>query len=169
MKKVILVAILVAMLLAGIVLVASAKGLIKVTGSMNYPYGDGWGWAQMNIKLDPATGEAVGFGQYRSYSNPDNPKEFGGWRGKAVCGEYGEYNGDPAVVAVLQLEETTNFVVGQYIKFVMTDGGPDASDDMVGLIAFPPVDEHPGCDFEDPMPFEWAVWYGVNGNVMIHD
>ena len=170
MKKVILVAILVAVLLAGIVLVANAKGLVKVTGSMNYPYGPGWGWVQLNVKIDPSTHAVEGFIKYRSYDNEGMPPEFGGWYGIPICGDYKiTDNGDPAVSLVVQLSESTYWPNDYFVKFVVVDGGQNASQDWVGLVVFPPEPSQPGCDYEEPLDIEGFSWYGVNGNVMIHD
>lgn len=167
MKKLFLVLTLV-ILLIGSVVVAKAANQTRITGGMNYPYADGgWAWAEMNITIDPLTGEANGFGDYRSYS-VDKPKDWGGWYGNAICGAVGEYEGMPAAVVVLQLEETTDFTVGQYIKFLIADGGQPATEDFVGLIVFPPADIQPNCDFEMPLPYEGFTWYGVGGNITIH-
>lgn len=170
MKKMILVLVLVLVLLLGTILVANAKGLIKVTGGMHYPYGAGRGQVELNIRIDPATYEMTGFVKYRSYDNEGNPKEFGGWNGLPICGDYKlTEDGKPAVSIVLQLKDSTYWPNDYYVKFNVIDGGQNSQQDLAGLVVFPPVDNQPSCEFEDALDIPGFTWFGVGGNVMIHD
>ncbi|MEJ2759745.1 MAG: hypothetical protein P8046_14800, partial [Anaerolineales bacterium] len=114
----------------------------------------------------PVTGITDGFINYRSYSE-EKPKNLGGWKGTPICGEYSTYNGFPAVVLVVQLDEADVWTAGDYVKFMMVDGGQNATEDLLGLIVFPPIPEPPNCDFELPPDIPGFSWYGVNGNLTI--
>ena len=170
-KKILLVILLLLVFLVASYVSVGAKTGTRVTGAMNYPdpWSSGWGWGELNIIIDPdgnLDANAAGFAKFRSYT-VDDPKDWGGWYGSAVCGDLGEYDGNPAVVVVVEIEETTGanvFGVGQFMKFIIVDGGQNASEDMIGMITAPLVDDQPNCEFELP----WFIWNAVGGNVTIH-
>lgn len=167
LKRVLLVTALVAILLVGSVIVADAAKMRRITGAMNYEYDyAGWAWVELNVTFDPATGEANGFTHYKSYTI-EKPKDWGGWDGEAVCAALTEFNGAPAVIMVVEIVAVRGedpLAVGQFVKFITSDGGPHASNDQVGLMIFPPVEDEPDCSYIEP----FYSWYGVNGNVTIH-
>jgi len=168
-KKILLVILLLVVFLVASYASVGAKTGIRVTGSMNYPdpWSSGWGWGQLNFIIDPDTGDAAGFAKFTMYT-VDKPKDFS-WYGSAVCGDFtADYDGNPAVVIVIKLEEAseaTGFTVGHYLKFLIVDGGQNASKDILGLIfPFPSLSE-PSCIFESP----GFNIMGVGGNITIHD
>ena len=167
LRRVLLVTVLVVILLIGSVAAVNAAKMRRVTGAMNYNYdAAGWAWFELNVAFDPATQEASGWTHYKSYTT-EKPKDWGGWRSEPVCAALTEYEGDPAVIMVVEIVEViddSSLTVGEYVKFLVSDGGPHASNDLAGLMIFPPVADEPDCSFQDIF---WS-WYGVNGNVTIH-
>lgn len=163
MKKLLLILTLVLVLLVGSVIAARAASPTRIAGSMNYPYYDGWAWATMNVAVDPDTGEASGFIHYKSYPT-EKIEEWYGWTGEPVCGSFVEYEGMPAAVLVIKIVEAPDMESGTFLKILVADGGQNASEDLIGLIIFPPQESDPGCGFVEP----YYEWFGVNGNITIH-
>ena len=169
-KKILLVILLLLVFLVASYASVGAKTGTRVTGSMNYPMGSsGWGWGQLNFIIDPS-GSASGFAKFSGYATVDqHPKDFR-WYGSAVCGDVDndyEGSGFPAVVVVIQLEEATEatpFAEGDYLKFLIVDGGQNASKDILGIILPFPSLSMPSCSFESSV----GDTMGVGGNVKIH-
>ena len=172
-KKILLVVLLLLIFLVASYASVGAKTGTRVTGSMNYPdpfsleLDPPRGWGQINFIIDSEgnpEGNATGFAKFTGYTTVDKqPKDFS-WYGSAVCGEIVDYGRNPAVVVVVQIKEATHLPLNQYLKFIIVDGGQNASEDMLGLIgAFPSLNK-PSCSFEGP----WMSWYAVGGNVTIH-
>ena len=162
-KKIVLTILLLLVFLVASYASVGAKTGTRVTGSMNYPMDpSGWGWGQLNFIIDPDTGNADGFAKFAGYF-VDKPKDFS-WYASAVCGDIGFIDGNPAVVVVFQLEEATDFTVGHYMKFLIVDGGQNASKDMMGLIWPFPSAEPFSCSFEST----FMDTMGVGGNITIH-
>ncbi len=171
LRKWVVIFIVVAILLVGTVMAANAAAKLRVTGGINYPYPPdtqaGWAWAEMNVAID-ADGSADGMLRYKSYT-VEKPKDWGGWIGEPICGAFGEYLGLPTVSIVFEVIDTVDAPswVGKYAKASITDGGPKAEDDLVGLVVWGldgPVATMPTCEFEAP----FFAWPGVNGNMTIH-
>lgn len=174
-QKLFLVLVLVVILLLGTVVAASAANKIIVTGAVNNTYfGMGWEWSYGPTFIDPVTHVADGKSTYRVYMyDENNQKYWMSWVGEAVCGELGEFNGMPTVAVVTKIVAQKNIDpswIGKYLKTTISDGGQNASEDMIGIVVWDfennyPVDYQPSCDFEEPL-----VWYySQNGNFTIHD
>ena len=173
-RKLFLVLVLVAILLLGTGLVANAANKIRVNGGVNNTlFGIGWEWIRVNLTIDPVTHEAIGETNYMFYED-EYGKEFKfSWRGEAVCAAMGEFEGLPTIAVVTKIVEQRNIDpswVGKYVKTTISDGGPKASEDIIGIVEFDydngsPVFEQPSCDFEEP--FLW--YFSQNGNLTIHD
>jgi len=176
-KKIILVIMLLLVFLVASYASVGAKTGIRVTGSMNYqdPFSleddPPRAWGQLNFIIDPdgnPESNAAGFAKFAGYATVDQqPKDFR-WYGSAVCGEINnDYGGYPAVVVVIQIEEATeatNMPLKSYLKFLIVDGGQNASKDTLGLI-FPFMSvSKPSCSF-GPSFFDII---GTGGNVTIH-
>ena len=176
-RKMFLVLAIIVALLLGSVLVASASDLIRITGGANNTYfGMGWEWMGWEVTLDPAAppdDNADGKVRYRVYVHDGNPRFWESWVGEPVCGALGEFNGAVTVAMVIRVTEVKNidpYWEGKYMKVTVTDGGQNASKDIIGIAAFDydnmvPLVDQPECDFEEPV-----IWYpSLNGNLMIHD
>jgi hypothetical protein len=176
-KKTVLVILLLVVFLVESYASVGAKTVIRVTGSMNYqdPFSleddPPRAWGQLNFIIDPdgnPQNNATGFAKFAGYATVDQqPKDFR-WYGSAVCGDFtADYDGNPAVVIVIQIEEATeatNMPLKSYLKFLIVDGGQNVSKDTLGLI-FPFVSvSKPSCSFE---PSDFNIM-GVGGNVKIH-
>lgn len=180
-RKLFLMLVLVAMLLLGTVLVANAADKIRLTGGINNSFfGMGWEWMDLNVTLDPAapaTDNTDGKVQYRVYAYADgNQKYWESWVGEPVCGALGELNGAPTIALVVKITEVKNIDptnwVGRYMKVTLSDGGQNATEDIIGIVVFDyvnmsPVIDQPSCEFEVPEP--WFSYPSQNGNLMIHD
>jgi hypothetical protein len=176
-RKLFLILGLVVILLLGTVLVANAANKIIVTGAVNNSYfGMGWEWSYGPTFIDPVTQEAVGKSTYRVYLyDESNKKYWMSWVGESVCGALGEFDGKPTVAVVTQIVSQKNIDpswVGKYLKTTISDGGENASQDIIGVVVWDleengPVDYMPSCDFEKPMEDFW--YYSQNGNFTIHD
>ena len=172
-RKLFLVLVLVVVLLLGTVLTASADDKIRVTGGVNNTFfGVGWEWMNVNFSLDPITYDASGTVRYMVYEDEHGKELKFSWRGEIVCAALGEFNGVPTVSLVIRIVEQRNIDpgwVGKYAKTTISDGGQNASEDMVGIVVwdFPnnsPVDYQPSCGFDEP-----RIWYfSQNGNFTIH-
>jgi hypothetical protein len=161
-KRIIIVISLVAVLVLGTVFVAQAGADRKIQGMMKAEYYGGYNWMVLNVHVSPS-GEVTGdMAHYRSYR--ETPNEWNYWRSETLCVTFGEYDGKPAAVSVGRFVESTNWPVGYYSKGIFVDGGPNAKNDLVGLIVWPPVPDPPNCDFEEP----FYAWPGVAGNITIH-
>ena len=173
-RKLFLVLVLVVILLIGTVLVASATNKIRLTGGINNTFfGFGWEWMVANVSIDPVTSEAEGMTNYKVYVGDENPKYWESWTGEPVCGALGDIEGIPTIALVIKIEEQKNIDpdwVGKFLKITLSDGGQNASEDMVGIVVWDfvensPVPEKPSCDFEEPV----IAYPSQNGNLSIHD
>jgi len=173
-QKLFLVLIMVVIFLLGTVLAASAANKIRLTGGANNTYfGLGWEWIDLNISLDPDTGDAEGKARYRVYEYADDPKVFYSWVAEPICGAMGVYDGVPTMAFVIKIVEQKNIDpawVGKYAKMSISDGGQNASQDILGIVVWDlinntPVSEQPSCDFAVPL----IAYPSQNGNLTIHD
>jgi hypothetical protein len=161
-KKLIFVMSLAAILLIASVLVVNAAEIRGVSGSVSYPYGDGVARFELSAHQS-ATGDVSGMFRYKSITSTSN-----GWfrqDATVICLAFDEYEGSPAVTIVAQLDhvdEGGDGAPGQYLKFWVVDTGP--SNDLAGLVIWPPVDDQPDCDYE--LPF--YLWPAEHGNLVIH-
>ena len=173
-QKLFLATILVLILLLGTALVASAADNIRVTGGVNNSlFGVGWEWIRVNLTIDPVTHEAIGETIYMFYEDEYGKEVKFSWRGEAVCAAMGEFEGLPTVAVVTKVVEQRGIDpswVGKYVKTTISDGGQNASEDIIGIVEFDydngsPVTDQPSCEFEEPF-----IWYpSQNGNLTIHD
>ena len=173
-RKLFPVLVLVVVLLLGTVLTASADNKIRVTGGANNTlFGFGWEWINVNFSLDPMTYDASGTIRYMAYEDEYGKEIKLSWDGEVICAALGEFNGLPTVAIVTKIVDERNIYpdwVGKYMKTTVSDGGQNASEDMVGITVWDfennsPVDYQPSCGFEEPL-----IWYfSQNGNFTIHD
>ena len=171
-RKLVLVLVLVVILLMGTVLVASATTNVRLTGGANNSFfGIGWEWIVANVSLDPVTHETKGIVRYRVKSYDLDYSES--WIGEPVCGAMGEFGGVPTMALVIKIVEVKNIDpewVGKFLKITVSDGGQNASKDILGIVVWDffansPVPEQPSCNFEEPL----VDYPSLNGNLMIHD
>lgn len=161
-KRLMFLVSLVVILVLGTAVIANAGSASKITGSMKAEYGTGFNWLQINIHVSPE-GNASGFAKYKSWT--ETPNEQGYWRGEPICVSFGEYEGMPAATAVQVFTADSDGVdVGKYAKGFFADGGPNARNDLIGLVVWPAVDIPPDCEFEEP----FYAWSGLGGNITIH-
>lgn len=179
-RNLFLAIVLTAILLLGTVLVASAADKILLTGGINNTYfGFGWEWMNFNVSIDPAappTDNTDGKVHYRVYIDDGSPKEWENWIGEPICGAFGYLNDVPTIALVVKILEVKNIDPaweGKYLKVTLSDGGQNASEDMVGIVEFDlinaqPVPDQPSCDFVEPEDI--LVQYpSQNGNLTIHE
>ena len=164
-KRLILIVLLVAVLVLGTVFAAYARSGGRITGAMKAEYFTGWNWLQINVDAsDPEF--PSGFIKYRSWTLA--PNEWGYWRAEPVCVSFGEYEGKPAasVVAIVTEEDSESTEVGQYATALFVDGGPNAKNDLIGVVTWFQDDVIDDCAFND----NWFMsWSGVGGNITIHN
>jgi hypothetical protein len=173
-RKLFLVLGLVVILLAGTVLVANAADKIKVTGGSNNTFFyQGWEWIDVNVTIDPETDAAEGKLRYRVYEYADDPKIFYSWEADPICGTLTEVDGVPTISLVFEITEVKNMPadwIGKYAKISISDGGQNASEDMLGIVVWDfytnqPVSEMPtSCEYEVPV----VEYPSQNGNLTIH-
>ena len=175
-RKLFLVLILVVILLLGSVLVVSAaNSKIRVTGGFNNTFfGIGWEWINVNILLDSETFAAKGNLKYSVFEDEHGRNVKFSWRGEPVCAAAGELDGLPTVAVVIKIVEQKNMDptwVGKFAIITFSDGGQNASQDMLGIAGWDflnnsPLDHQPeSCDFVAP----WVIYPSQNGNLTIHD
>ena len=137
-RKLILVFCLVVVLLLVTVITASAADKIRLTGGFNNTYfGLGWERIDVNVALDPVTFDADGKVRYSVYEYADDPRINYSWAAEPICGSLGEFQGAPTIALVIRIDEVKNIPelwVGRYAKITMTDGGENASNDLLGIV-----------------------------------
>jgi len=140
----------------------------KVTGGIHFEalaFGME-GWMRFNVHATGPDDLATGWVRWKEYRESD------GWRrvvAHPVCVAFGENEGVPAAVIVVQIDSRSGWgdgSAGQYVPIWVRDGGtPARSGDMFATIYWPPSDTVPDCAYSDPS-FIFATMVG--GNLVIH-
>jgi hypothetical protein len=157
------------LLIFGVAALGGDSNSPKITGSAHWevPQWETVGKVEINV-IYIAPNESKG---HFNLIEKD-PYLVNSFKAHAVCVAFGEgYYGEPATSVVLQIDQIKGdnppqYIVGQYIKLWLSDGGTPASEgDFAGVIQPWGTDNKPPCDYELPF-YYWPLNDG--GNIVIH-
>jgi len=168
-RRIALMLVLVAVfLLPGGTAPALADGMSGVTGGIHFAAPDFGmeGWMRFDVHATGPGDLATGWLRWQEYRESD------GWRrvvAHPICTVFGESEGAPAAVVVVQIDSRTGWgegEAGQYVPVWVRDGGtPGWNGDKFATLTWPPQDTAPDCEYGEP-GFIFATIDG--GNLMIH-